>query len=62
MKFVTAIKDYKHEMSDIKVISNGTWYVVCKESKDKYYIYNDYSRKMWVDKDLFINGIQNKNN
>ena len=62
MKFVTAIKDYNHKMTDMKVISKGTWYVVCKESKDKYYIYNDYSRKMWVDKDLFINGIQNKNN
>ena len=62
MKFVTAIKDYKHKITDMKVISNGTWYVVCKESKDQYYIYNDYGRKMWVDRDLFINGIKNKNN
>ena len=56
MNFVTATKDYEKE--GLKLFTSGTWYVVCKESKNKYYLYNDYMRKMWIDKDLFIKGIQ----
>lgn len=56
MKFVTSIKDYQKE--ELKLFTRGTWYVVLKEKQDKYFLYNNYGHKMWIDRDLFVNGIQ----
>lgn len=53
MKYVTALKDYKHKQTKQQVLTEGRAYLVFKENKNHYWISNDNDKYMWVDKHLF---------
>ena len=57
MKYVTALKDYIHRQTHEKVITEGTVYLVFKEKQQHYWISNDNDKYMWVNKNLFRDGI-----
>ena len=57
MKYVTAIKDYNHRQTGEKVITEGMAYSVFKEKQHHYWISNDNDKYMWVNKNIFRNGI-----
>ena len=58
MKYVTAIKDYNHRQTGEKVITEGMAYLVFKEKQHHYWISNDNNKYMWVNKNLFREGIR----
>ena len=57
MKYVTALKDYNHRQTHEKVITEGTAYLVFKEKQHHYWISNDNDKYMWVNKNLFREGM-----
>ena len=57
MKYVTALKDYNHRQTHEKVITEGTAYLVFREKQHHYWICNDNDKYMWVNKNLFRNGL-----
>ena len=58
MKYVTCIKDYNHRITGEQVITKGVAYLVCKENQHHYWISNDNNKYMWVNKNLFREGIR----
>ena len=57
MKYVTALKDYNHRQTGEKVITKGMAYLVFKEKQHHYWICNDKNNYMWVNKNIFRNGL-----
>lgn len=57
MKYVTALKDYNHKQTRVKVITKGMIYMVYKENKNEYFIIDNNGKKLWVDKNLFKPGM-----
>ena len=57
MKYVTALKDYNHKQTRVKVITKGMIYIVYKENKNEYFIIDNNGKKLWVDKNLFVVGM-----
>ena len=57
MKYVTALKDYNHRQTGEKVVTKGIAYLVFKEKQHHYWISNDKDNYMWVNKNLFRNGV-----
>ena len=57
MKYVTATRDYNHKQTGEKVITKGMAYLVFKEKQHHYWIFNDNDKYMWVNKNIFRNGI-----
>ena len=58
MKYVTALKDYNHKQTGVKVITKGMFYMICKENKNEYFIVDNNGKKLWVDKNLFVAGMR----
>ena len=58
MKYVTALKDYNHKQTGIKVITKDISYLVFKEKQNQYWILNNNDKCMWIDKHLFRNGFR----
>lgn len=57
MKYVTALKDYNHKQTRVKVITKGMIYIVYKENKNEYFIIDSNGKKLWADKNLFKLGM-----
>lgn len=57
MKYVTALKDYNHKQTGVKVITKGMVYMVYKENKNEYFIIDNNGKKLWADKNLFKLGM-----
>lgn len=57
MKYVTALKDYNHKQTRVKVITKGMIYIVYKENKNEYFIIDNNGKKLWADKNLFKLGM-----
>lgn len=57
MKYVTALKDYNHKQTRVKVITKGMIYMVYKENKNEYFIIDNNGKKLWADKNLFKLGM-----
>lgn len=57
MKYVTALKDYNHKQTRVKVITKGMIYIVYKENKNEYFIIDNNGKKLWADKNLFKPGM-----
>lgn len=58
MKYVTALKGYRHKQTGDKVITKDIAYLVIKEKQNHYWICNDNGKYMWVDKNLFVVGMR----
>lgn len=57
MKYVTALKDYNHKQTRVKVITKGMIYIVYKENKNEYFIIDNNGKKLWADKNSFKLGM-----
>ena len=57
MKYATALKDYNHRQTGEQVVTKGVSYLVFKEKQNHYWISNDNDKYMWVNKNLFRNGL-----
>lgn len=58
MKYVTALKDYNHKQTGVKVITKDIAYLVFKEKQNHYWILNDNDKYMWIEKHPFRNGFR----
>lgn len=57
MKYVSALKDYRHKQTGEQVITKGSFYLTYKENQNQYWILNDNGKYMWADKNLFKLGM-----
>lgn len=54
MKYVTALKDYNHKQTGVKVITKGMFYMVSKENKNEYFIIDNNGKNYGLIK-IYLN-------